>query len=110
MLPERHLKIFARFSFVPGEHGHSTTEFSARVPLLSRVCPGSLDTQGDPLHLILAMEFHLFQLDFFQEIFRTKVGCFGDFLQFCFVLLMLFCQTLILGVCFEQYVPRVPLQ
>jgi hypothetical protein len=110
MLAERHLRIFARFCFAPGEHGHSTTEFSTRVPLLGGVCPASLDTQGNPLHLILAVEFHLLQFDFFQEIFRAKVGCFGDSLQFRFVVLMLFCQTLILGVCFEKYVPRVPLQ
>jgi hypothetical protein len=74
------------------------------------MCPGLLDSQGNPLHLILAVELHLFQLDFFQEVFRIQVGCFGDSLQFCFVLSMLFGQTLIIGVCFEKYVPRVPLQ
>jgi len=61
----------------------------------------------NPLHLILAVEFHLFQLDFFQEVFRIQVGRLGDLLQFRFVLLVLLGQTLILGVCFEEYV-RVP--
>jgi hypothetical protein len=110
MLPEADLKILARFCFASSERGHSTTEFSARMPLLGGMCPGSLDAQGNPLHLIFAVELHLFQLDFFQEVFRIQVGGLGDSLQFCFVLLMLFCQTLIVGVCFEKYVPRVPLQ
>jgi hypothetical protein len=29
----------------------------------------SFDTRSNPLHLILAVEFHLFQLDFFEEVF-----------------------------------------
>jgi hypothetical protein len=110
MLPEADLGILARSRFASSERGHSTTEFSARMPLLRVMCPGPLDAQGNPLHLILAVELHLFQLDFFHEVFRIQVGSFGDSLQFCFVLLMLFGQTLILGVCFEKYVPRVPLQ
>jgi hypothetical protein len=110
MLPEGNLCILARSSFASSERGHFTTEFSARMPLLGGMCPGPLDAQGNPLHLILAVEFHFFQLDFFQEVFRIQVGCFGDSLQFCFVPSVLLGQTLILGVCFEKYVPRVPLQ
>jgi hypothetical protein len=52
-----------------GKHGHSTTEFSGSRALLFVLCPRSLDTQGNPLHLILAVELHLLKLDFFQEVF-----------------------------------------
>ena len=31
-------------------------------------------------------------------------------LKLCFVLPVLLCQTLILGVCFTNYVPRAPLR
>jgi hypothetical protein len=69
-----------------------------------------LDARGNPLHLILAVQLHFLELDFFQEVFRTKVGCFGESLEFCIVFRVLLGQTLILGVCIEKYVPRVPLQ
>src|SRR6266571_399105 len=68
--------------------------------------PACVQYARDPLHLILAVELQLLQLDFFQEVFRIQVGRLGDFLKFCFVLPVLLCQTLILGVCFEGYVPR----
>jgi hypothetical protein len=41
-------------------------------------------------------------------VFRAEVGIRGEFLEFGFVLGMLLGQTLILGVCIEKYVPRVP--
>src|SRR5439155_361411 len=93
-----------------GAPGHSTTESPARLSLLAVIGLRALDTRGNPLHLILAVELHLLQFDFFQEVFRIQVGRLGDLLQFCFVLLVLPCQTLILGVCFEEYVPRCPLR
>jgi hypothetical protein len=68
-----------------------------------------LDTQGNPLHLIFTVELQLLQLDFFQEVFRTEVGSYGDSSKFCFVFRVLLGQTLILGVCIEEYVPRCPL-
>src|SRR6516162_4455447 len=69
----------------------------------------ALDTRSNPFHFILAVQFQLFQLDLFQEVFRTEVGFFEDSLQLCVVLLMLLKQTLIIGVCIEEYVPRAPL-
>src|SRR5713101_3763612 len=91
-------------------HGHSTTEWLAIKPLLGITGARAYDTRGNPLHFILAVELHLLQLDFFQEVFRIQVGRLGDLLQFRFVLLVLLGQTLILGVCFEEYVPRCPLR
>ena len=70
----------------------------------------TLDTQSDPLHLILAVELHFLEFDFFEKVFRTEVGRFEDFLKFCFVVLVLFEQTPIISVYIEEYVPRVPLQ
>src|SRR5690348_17438378 len=101
---------FTRLVTAAGKHGHSTTEFSGSRALLCVLCPRSLDTQGNALHLVLAVELHLLQLDFFQEVFGTEVGCRGDSLQFCFVFRVLLGQTLILGVCIEEYVPRCPLR
>jgi hypothetical protein len=49
----------------------------------------ALDTRCNPLHFVFAVELQLFQLDFFQEVFRTEVGLFEDALQLCVVLLML---------------------
>jgi hypothetical protein len=72
--------------------------------------PGVLDTRGDPIHLVLAVELHFFELYFLQEVFRTKVGSGGEFLELCIVLGVLLGQTLIFGVCGEEYVPRAPLQ
>jgi hypothetical protein len=31
--------------------------------------PRAMDTRGNPLHLILAVEFHFLEFDFFQEVF-----------------------------------------
>src|SRR6266852_5198665 len=109
MLPGINLSTSACGVRAASTHGHSTTESPAIKPLLSVIGTRAYDTCGDPLHLILAVELHLLQLDFFQEVFRIQVGRVGDFLQFCFVLPVLLCQTLILGVCLEGYVPRCPL-
>src|SRR5215471_6900118 len=49
----------------------------------------ALDTRCNPLHFVFAVELQLFQLDFFEEVFRTEVGFFEDALQLRFVLLML---------------------
>jgi hypothetical protein len=71
--------------------------------------PRPQDTRGNPFHFIFAVELHLFQLDFFQEVFGIQEGRLRDSLKFCLKLPVLLCQTLILGVCFEGYVPRCPL-
>src|SRR5437762_12556830 len=103
MLPELHFRISARGTHTASRHGHSTTVSSATMPLLGVIGTTACDTRSDPLHLILTVELHLLQFDFFQEVFRIQVGRFGDFLQFCFVLPVLLCQTLILGVCLEGH-------
>src|SRR6266850_6341087 len=110
MLLGVHLSVSAHGILPASTHGHSTTESPAIKSLLGVVGTTAYDTRGNPLHLILAVELHLLQFDFFQEVFRIQVGRFGDFLQFCFILLVLLCQTLILGVCFKEYVPRCPLR
>src|SRR2546425_5538162 len=109
MLPGVDPSIPARSFGAASTHGHSTTESPAISSLLAVTGARAYDTRGNPLHLILAVELHFLQLDFFQEVFRIQVGRLGDFLQFCFVLPVLLCQTLILGVCLEGYVPRCPL-
>jgi hypothetical protein len=76
--------------------------------LLGGVSARPMHAGGDPLHLIFTVELHFLELDFFQEVFRVEVGIRGKFLEFGFVLGMLLGQTLILGVCIEEYVPRVP--
>src|SRR5258708_6186854 len=110
MLPGVNPSIPARSFLAASAHGHSTTESPAIKSLLAVTGTRAYDTRGNPLHLILAVELHLLQLDFFQEVFRIQVGRLGDFLQFCFVLPVLLCQTLILGVCLEGYVPGCPLR
>src|SRR2546425_7330066 len=110
MLPGVDPSIPARGLHVASTHGHSTTESPAIKSLLAITGTRAYDTRGNPLHLILAVELHFLQLDFFQEVFRIQVGRLGDFLQFCFVLPVLLRQTLILGVCLEGYVPRCPLR
>jgi hypothetical protein len=70
----------------------------------------ALDARSNPLHLIFTVQLHLLQLDFFQEVFGTKVGGRGEFLKFCIVSRVLLGEALILGVRIEKYVPRVPLQ
>src|SRR5260370_41606679 len=87
--------IPARSFRVASTHGHSTTESSATTSLLAVTGTRAHDTRGNSLPLILAVELHLFQLDFFQEVFRIQVGRLGDFLKFCFVLPVMLCQTLI---------------
>src|SRR5579864_5643510 len=99
-----------------GEHGTvaaiecatGTGGDRARWPLLS-VRLSAVNARGDPLHLVFAVQFHFLEFYFFQQVFGIQVGSCGEFLQFCFVLGVLLCQTLILGVCFQEYVPRVPL-
>jgi hypothetical protein len=71
---------------------------------------GALDTRDDPFHLVFAVQLHFLELDFFQEGFRIQVGGRTEFLEFRFVFRVLLDQTLILGVCIEEYVPRAPLQ
>jgi len=110
MLPEVHLDISAHGMHTASRHGHSTTVWSAAMPLLGVIGTTAYDTRSDPLHLILTVELHLLQFDFFQEVFCIQEGRFGDFLKFCFVLPVLLYQTLILGVCLEGYVPRCPLR
>src|SRR6266478_6561765 len=110
MLPGVDSSIAARGVRAASAHGHSTTESPAINSLLGGIGPHAYNTRGNPLHLILAVELQLLQLDFFQEVFRIQVGRLGDFLKFRFVLLVLLCQTLILGVCFKEYVPRCPLR
>src|SRR5579871_3554257 len=70
----------------------------------------ALDTQSDPLHLILTVELHFLEFYFFEKVFRTEVGRAEDSLQFRFVVLVLFEQTPVVSVRIEEYVPRVPLQ
>src|SRR6266852_5503304 len=89
---------------------HGLLRHSFGRTALLRMGAGALYTGGNPLHFILAVELHFLELDFFQQVFRIQVGSCGEFLKFCFVLGVLLCQTLILGVCFQKYVPRVPLR
>jgi len=49
----------------------------------------ALDTRGDLLHFVLAVELKLFEFYFFEKVFRTKVGFFEDALQLFVVLVML---------------------
>src|SRR6266851_9150944 len=98
MLPGADSSISAHGLLAASRHGHSTTESPAIKPLLGVTGARAYDTRGNPLHLILAVELHLLQFDFFQEVFRIQVGRLGDFLKFCFVLPVLLYQTLILGV------------
>src|SRR6267143_2285382 len=99
MLPGVDSSISAHSPLAASRHGHSTTESPAIKSLLAVTGARAYDTRGNPLHLIFTVELHLLQLDFFQEVFRIQVGRLGDSLQFCFVLPVLLCQTLILGVC-----------
>ena len=65
-----------------------TTRLTARMRRGGRRCDWvdlraggcSMDTRGDTLHLIFAVQFHFFELYFFDEGFRTEVGICGDFL------------------------------
>jgi hypothetical protein len=69
-----------------------------KTVLLRMVRTGALNAGGNSLHLILAVELHFFKFDFFQEVFRTEVGSFEDFLEFRFQLLVLLGQTPVVGV------------
>src|SRR5438067_1220196 len=73
MLPELHFRISARGTHTASRHGHSTTVSSATMPLLGVIGTTACDTRSDPLHLILTVELHLLQFDFFQEVFRIQV-------------------------------------
>src|SRR5260370_16323252 len=108
MLPGIDPSVPARRSRAACTHGHSTTESPAIKSLLAVTGTRAYDTRGNPLHLILAVEFHLFQLDFFPEVFRIQVGRLGDFLKFCFVLPVLLCQPLILCFFLDGNVPSCP--
>src|SRR5258708_12456767 len=96
MLPGVHFSISAHGIRAASRHGHSTTESPAIKSLLRVIGPRSYDTRGNPLHLILAVELHFLQLDFFQEVFRIQVGRFGAFLEFCFLFPVLLSHPLIL--------------
>jgi hypothetical protein len=72
--------------------------------------PLAKDARGNPLHFVFAVEPHLFQFDFFQEVFGTKVGGIGDSLDFRIVLPVLLGQTPIFSVGLKKYVPRCPLR
>jgi hypothetical protein len=98
MLARKHSSISVRGIRAASAHGHSTTESRAIPSLLAGIGPHAYNTRGNPLHLIFAVELQLFQLDFFQEVFRIQVGRLGDSLKFCIILPVLLCQTLILGV------------
>ena len=50
--------------------------------------------RNQTLHLVFHMKLQFFQSDFFNEVFRIVVGRAGEILKFCFVLPMLFAQTL----------------
>jgi hypothetical protein len=69
-----------------------------------------VNARGEAFHFILDVKLHFFQSDFFDEVFGIEVGRLGEFLEFGFILLMLFGQTLVLRVCLENYVPRAPLR
>jgi hypothetical protein len=55
----------------------------------------ALHARSNPLHLILAVQLHLLELDFFQEVFGIEVGPGGEFLKFFGVFRVLLGQTLI---------------
>src|SRR2546430_2697434 len=93
MLPCADPRISLRSFRAASAHGHSTTESQTIKSLLGVIGTRAYDTCANPLHLILAVELHLLQFDFFQEVFRIQVGRLGDSLQFCFVLPVLLCQT-----------------
>src|SRR5260370_33380790 len=101
MLPEVHLDISARGTHTASRHGHSTTVWSAAMPVLGVIGTTAYVTRSDPLHLIFTVELHLLQPDFFQEVFRIQVGGLGYFLKSCFVLPARACNTLICRICRE---------
>jgi hypothetical protein len=70
----------------------------------------AVDTRGEKFHLVFHVKLHLFESDFFDQVFGVQVGGSGEFLEFCFVLLMPLAQTLVFGVCIDYYVPRAPLR
>jgi len=70
----------------------------------------AMDARGNPLHLVFAVQLHFLELDFLQEVFGAEVRVGFDLREFLFVFGVLFGQTLIFGVCIENYVPRCPLQ
>jgi hypothetical protein len=70
----------------------------------------TVNAGGNAFHFILHMELQFFQSDFFDEVFTVQVGRSEELLELLIVLPVLLCQTLILGVCFTNYVPRAPLR
>jgi hypothetical protein len=64
----------------------------------------------ETLHFILYVKLEFLEADFFDQVFGTEVGRLGEFLKLRIILPVLFGQTLILGVCSENYVPRAPLR
>jgi hypothetical protein len=82
--------------------GHSTI-----LPVAGRASDGGLlrvsstrtvEVRSNALHFILYVKLEFLKPDFFDEVFGVEVGRLREFLEFCFVLLMLLGQTLILGV------------
>jgi hypothetical protein len=57
-----------------------------------------MDARGKKFHRVFHVELHLFQPDFFDQVFGAQVGGPGEFLEFRFVLLVLLAQTLVFGV------------
>jgi hypothetical protein len=70
----------------------------------------TVDARGKKFHLVFHVELHFLKSDFFDEVFGVQVGGPGEFQKFCFVLLVLLAQTLVFGVCIDNYVPRAPLR
>jgi len=73
-------------------------------------CVRVVDARGKKFHLVFHVKLHLFQPDFFDQVFGVQVGGPGEFQKFCLVLLVLLTQTLVFGVCIDYYVPRAPLR
>jgi len=73
-------------------------------------CVRVVDARGKKFHFVFHVELHLFQSDFFDQVFGVQVGGSREFLEFRFVLLVLLTQTLVFGVCIDYYVPRAPLR
>jgi hypothetical protein len=73
-------------------------------------CVRVVDARGEKFHLVFHVKLHLFQSDFFHQVFGVQVGGSGEFQKFGLVLLVLLTQTLVFGVCIDYYVPRAPLR
>jgi hypothetical protein len=67
------------------------------------------NARGKTFHLVFYAKFQFLESYFFEEVFGVVIRGERKFLEGGIVLLVLLYQTLILGVCFKYYVPRVPL-